>query len=87
MQSDRTFDKFVKEVEGLLNGTAAGKAYSATGPNGPNPLYEFVQGMAGGPGHALGEIVYKATRYAAKKNPDDVAKIAAWAFLVWRFHR
>ena len=82
----KTFDEFVSEVRGLLEPTAAGKGYSATGTDGPNQLYDFVQGMNGGPGHALGEIVYKAKRYAAKGNLEDVLKIAAWAFLVYKYH-
>lgn len=83
---DRTLTAFEREVRTLLGGTAAGKSYSTTGPDGPNELYAFVQHMTGGHHHALGEIVYKAKRYAAKGNPEDLAKIAAWAFLVWR-HR
>ncbi len=77
-----TFDKFVEEVRGLLEPTASGKGYNSTGVDGPNDLYAFVQSMADGHGHALGEIVYKARRYAAKGNREDVLKIAAWAFLI-----
>lgn len=77
-----TFDQFVNEVRGLLEPTAAGKGYNASGVDGPNDLYGFVQTMTGGHGHALGEIVYKARRYAAKGNREDVLKIAAWAFLI-----
>lgn len=83
---DRTFDQFVAEVRGLLEPTASGKGYSATGVDGPNQLYEFVSSFAG-PHHALGEIVYKAKRYEAKRNPEDILKIAAWAFLVYKHHR
>lgn len=77
-----TFDDFVSEVRGLLEPTASGKGYNATGVDGANDLYEFIQSMTGGHGHALGEIVYKARRYAAKGNREDVLKIAAWAFLI-----
>jgi hypothetical protein len=83
----RTFDDFAKQVRALLEPAASGKGYSATGADGPNQLYDFVAGMNGGPGHALGEIVYKAKRYAAKGNVEDVLKIAAWAFLVYRHHK
>jgi hypothetical protein len=82
-----TFDQFVEAMRAQLDPTAAGKGYSTTGVDGHNALYEFVQSVAGGPGHALGEITYKATRYAAKGDPVDVVKIAAWAFLVWRHHQ
>lgn len=84
---ERTFQQFSEEVSKLMNGTAAGKGYAAEGPDGPNPLYEFVQTMDGGHGHALGEIVYKARRFASKGNEEDVLKIAAWAFLVWKHNR
>ena len=77
-----TFDEFAAEVRGLLEPTAKGKGYNATGADGPNGLYQFVHGMTGSHGHALGEIVYKARRYAAKGNREDVLKIAAWAFLI-----
>lgn len=85
-QEPRTFQQFATEVEGLLGGTAAGKGYNPNGADSVNPLYEFVAEMNGGPGHALGEIVYKAKRYAAKRNPEDILKIAAWAFLVYKHH-
>ncbi len=80
-----TFDEFSNQVRALLEPTAKGKGYNTTGVDGHNDLYEFVQSMAGD-GHALGEIVYKAKRYAAKGNPEDVLKIAAWAFLILK-HR
>jgi hypothetical protein len=32
------------------------------------------------------EIVYKARRYGARRNDEDLLKIAAWAFLTWRHH-
>jgi len=81
-----SFALFLLEVRALLEPTALGKGYSTTGVDGDNALYEFVQEMAG-PGHALGEIVYKARRYGAKRNPEDLLKIAAWAFLLWKHHR
>ena len=83
--SDRTFETFIAEVRALLEPTAQSKGYSTTGVDGQNALYEFVQEMAG-PGHALGEIVYKARRYGARKNPEDLLKIAAWAWLAYKHH-
>lgn len=78
-----TFDQFVAKFRALLEPTASDKGYSTTGVDDPNQLYNFVQSFAGNH-HALGEIVYKAKRYAAKGNVEDVLKIAAWAFLVWK---
>lgn len=77
-----TYDEFTREVKALMEPTAVGKGYNATGVDGENRLYEFVQDATGGHGHAIGEIVYKARRYAAKGNREDVLKIAAWAFLI-----
>lgn len=84
--TERTFERFSEEVEGLLSGTAKGKGYSGEGPNGVNRLYEFVQEMNGGHAHALGECVYKVRRYAAKGNPEDILKAAAWCYLIYRHH-
>ena len=81
------FASFCEAVRELLDETAADKGYQRTGLTGPNPMYAFVAETVGGPGHALGEIVYKVRRYAARGNPDDLLKIAAWAYLVWRFDR
>jgi len=81
-----TFETFMHEVAGLLGETAAEKNYSAGGPDGDNLLYRAVEEMVGGHAHAAGEIVYKARRYLAKGNLEDVSKIAAWAFLIWRHH-
>ena len=78
-------------VQGLFEkrfrGDAAAKGYNQTGLTGPNPMYAFVAETAGGPGHALGEIIYKTRRYAARRDSEDLVKIAAWAYLVWCFDR
>jgi Na+-transporting NADH:ubiquinone oxidoreductase subunit NqrD len=81
-----TFEVFVQQVHALVDGTAAGKGYNTTGPDGHNNLFEFVESMVGGDGHALGEIIYKVQRYSRKRHPDDMLKVAAWAFLVLK-HR
>ena len=85
MDGDKTYSEFVRQVADLLEPTASGKGYNTTGIDGQNQLYEFVQTFAGDK-HALGEIIYKVKRYAAKGNAEDILKVAAWAFLVWR-HR
>jgi hypothetical protein len=88
MRDTVTFQQFTAEVEKLLNGTAAGKGYNASGPDSQNALYEFVQHYisGGGQAHAMGEIIYKAVRYQGRGNPEDLLKIAAWAFLAWKHH-
>lgn len=82
----QTFDEFTAQVRALLEPTAACKGYNTTGLDGRNELYEFVQSFAGDH-HALGEIVYKVKRYAAKGNIEDILKVAAWAFLVYKHQR
>ncbi len=81
------FTSFCEAVRALLDESAADKGYHRAGLAGPNPLYAFVAETAGGPGHALGEIIYKVRRYAARRNPEDLVKVAAWAYLVWCFDR
>lgn len=76
-----TFEDFSGAVRDLVEGKAQDKGYNETGPDGPNELFDFVYGIAGD-GHALGEIVYKAKRYARKHNPEDLLKAAAWAYLI-----
>ena len=80
-----TFDDFVKEVNDILGGTAKDKGYNTTGPDGKNELYEFIQGLSQNDSHAIGEIIYKAVRYTNKQDKRDLIKIAAWAYLVWKF--
>ena len=83
----RTFAEFERRVQALLEPTAKGKGYNTTGVDGQNLLYEFVEDAVGGPGHGIGEAIYKVKRYAAKRNPEDLEKLAAWAFLLWKHHR
>ena len=78
----KTFDEFTAALDGILGGTAEGKGYNAGGPNGANELSDFVEQHC--PGHALGEVIYKAVRFQRKRNPEDLLKIAAWAYLQWR---
>lgn len=81
----KTWEQFVASARELLEPTASGKGYNSTGVNGKNELYEFVSNHA--PGHALGEIIYKAVRYGKKRDKADILKIAAWAYLIWRFEK
>lgn len=82
MNFEDSFKQFVSETAGLLNGKAEAKGYAAQG-NG-RPLLDFVAEVA--PGHAAGEMLYKVVRWQAKKNPEDLLKVAAWAFLEWDRH-
>ena len=85
--SESPFTSFCEAVRDLLDESAADKGYHRAGLTGSNPLYAFVEETANGPGHALGEIIYKVRRYAARGNPEDLLKVAAWAYLVWCFDR
>jgi hypothetical protein len=77
------FNDFSEQVLALVDKRAADKGYNQTGPDGKNALFEFVREM--GLSHAEGEIVYKVVRYHQKRDPEDLLKAAAWAFLLWRY--
>lgn len=81
MTLDESWDAFCRESHGLLNGDAQGKGYAQEGRDG-RPMLDFVANHCGG-GHALGEIVYKVVRWNQKRDPKDLLKVAAWAFLEW----
>ena len=81
-----TFEQFVKGVHVHLAGDAEAKGYNRGGPDAENDLYRFIQQTVSGDGHPIGEIIYKARRYAAKRDPRDLLKAAAWGFLILK-HR
>ena len=83
-----TFDAFVDEMKGQLTAKAQSKNY-ALDLDGPNRLYESVQRMTGDShAHGCGEIIYKVNRFlspgARGGDPEDIIKVACWAFLVWK---
>ncbi len=86
-QRARTFDQFCAQVRRLLDQDATNKGYHAAGPDSENPLYTFIDETVGGPHHAVGEVIYKMRRYSARRQPEDLAKAAAWCFLIWRHDR
>lgn len=79
----RTFDLFIQQVRELMERKAKTKGYHDSTADGPNQLYDFVETFC--PAHTEGEIIYKVVRYLSKRDPEDLLKIAAWAFLKWRF--
>jgi len=72
---------FLDLIVDILGPTAKEKGYSDNIriDDYKNELMTFTN--ANFPGHALGEIVYKAVRYRAKHDRMDLVKIAAWAAL------
>jgi len=72
---------FLDAIADMLGNTAKDKGYSeGVGIDDyKNELMTFTNNNF--PGHALGEIVYKAVRYRTKKDRTDLVKIAAWAAL------
>lgn len=80
--SREEFDEFMAGARELVEGKAKEKGYNETG-TGKNDLMEFTNKFF--PGHAGGEIVYKAIRYGRKRDKSDLLKIAAWAYLLWRY--
>ncbi len=79
------FSNFIYEINRILSGKAAQKGYNDAGPDADNRLYLFVRDFVSGTkhDHALGEIIYKVVRFVKKGAPEDLLKIAAWAYLVY----
>ena len=71
MNRNDFFDQFTEEVRTLLGGTARDKGYG-------DEIRQIV-----GSDHAAGEAIYKILRWKHKRNPEDLRKAAAWAFLLW----
>lgn len=73
-------NEFLSQVVKILTSKAKEKGYSDGDVSVyKNELMEFTSKNF--PGHALGEIVYKAIRYRNKHELQDLVKIAAWAAL------
>ena len=73
---------FHSQMDVLLLGKAEAKGYSGGDCNGGRDMIDAVVTVCG-ESHPPGEIIYKIKRYLAKRDPEDVVKIAAWAFLIW----
>ena len=82
-----TFDEFTQAVHRKVAGDALAKGYNRGGPDSENELYRFIQDTVAGDGHPIGEVIYKMRRYAARRDPDDVIKAAAWCFLILKHRR
>jgi hypothetical protein len=76
------FEQFLAEVREQIEGKARRRGYSEAGTEGYNPLFEFNKQFF--PCHPQGEIVYKLVRGMEEKDPEDIVKVAAWAFLIWK---
>ena len=79
-----SFGAFVGEIREVFQKSVS-KGYGPMQPDEHNPLYSFMLTFFSND-HALGEIIYKSIRYRNKRNPEDLIKIAAWAWLVWMHH-
>lgn len=80
---EESLKAFEAEMDSVLVGKAEAKGYSTGGNNGGRDTLDAVAVIIGGDGHPPGEIVYKVKRWLAKGNPEDLVKIASWAFLMW----
>ncbi len=81
------FDEFVAEMSCVLGSEARSKGYYQGRDcdwASKNPSFDFIRDYVD-VDHALGEIVYKVLRYKSQASKEDLIKIAAWAFLEWRF--
>lgn len=85
--SGNSFDEFIGEVSCALGSAARSKGYYQGLHHDwadKNPSFEFIRDYVD-EDHALGEMVYKVLRYKSQSNKEDLIKIAAWAFLEWKF--
>ncbi len=87
MPFQSAFGHFISEINRILSSKATQKGYNDAGPDADNRLYLFVRDFVSGTehDHALGEIIYKVVRFVKKRDPEDLLKIAAWAYLVYRY--
>ncbi len=76
---------FYLEIEKVVSKKAKEKGYYVEGEDSGRNLYDFIGKYASG--HGIGEIIYKAIRWTRKRDPEDLIKIAAWAFLEWDHNR
>lgn len=81
------FDDFTAEMKRKVIGQAKEKGYITGNEDSGRNLYDFIDRYIGNHGHAIGEIIYKAVRFSRRKDPQDIVKVAAWAFLVWDSQR
>lgn len=81
---ESSLEAFFSQVRAQVGGEASEKGYAVKG-NG-RALIDSVAEECG-EGHARGEIRYKLIRWRQKRNPVDLFKIAAWAFLEWDRHQ
>ena len=81
-----TYEMFCLRIQSMLESTAKEKGYNSTGVDGDNSVYRLIYEATGDHGHGIGEIIYKAIRYMRKRNPEDLLKLAAWSYLIWRHH-
>ena len=81
----RTLNDFNKLVQESLEKHAERKGYNDTGADGDNMLYQFTKHIGASGGHSMGEIIYKATEYMKDAREVLLIKIAAWAFLEWKY--
>jgi hypothetical protein len=80
-----SLERFQIAMNDILINAAKAKGYHGSELDG-RKLYDEILYLAG-EGHASGEIIYKLTRYRRVKDPKDIVKVAAWAFLIWDKHQ
>ena len=83
----RTLNDFNRLVQESLEKHAERKGYNDSGADGENLLYQFTKHIGASGGHSMGEIIYKATEYMKEAREVLLIKIAAWAFLEWKYFK
>lgn len=77
----KSMEEFNQLVRDIVFATAHSKGYASNPEGDGRDLLDFIE--AHFHGHAEGEMVYKIVRWEKKRNPEDLLKLVAWAFLVW----
>ena len=75
METSKDFNEFVSKMVKKIGTEAGLKGYD-------DSLTDFMKRHFND--HAIGEIVYKSVRYATQKQEEDILKIAAWAYIIWK---
>ena len=78
---ESAIDQFCLALKDKLLQSARAKGYHGDENDG-RKMYDSIIALAG-EGHAMGEIIYKLTRYRRLHDTVDIEKAAAWCFLIW----
>lgn len=77
---EEALKEFHKSLDEILLFAAKTKGYHGAATDGRKL---FDEAHTENYGHPIGEIKYKLRRFQSTRDPIDIVKVAAWAFLIW----